>query len=180
MKYDYDVFHKIWSASPAFINIQKIFTLNFKAENQTQNTITIVTNPFCGPCFKTHNQLEQYFNSVYKNLNIKIIFAVYPSIDSKSDRYMVAKRIVALYKYKGAETAHDALKDWFRDSGNFNRFKEWSDRHYIENEDVDDILLESERWCKENKIKKTPTIILNNKELPHFYDLSDIRYFVDL
>lgn len=41
---------------------------------------------------------------------------------------------------------------------------------------VDDVILKHINWVKEVRIKKTPTIFVNGKELPEEYSISDLKY----
>ena len=57
----------------------EISTIDSKAffvfgDEKANNTLTLVTNPGCGPCAKQHEKLEHYMNDCYEDLKINIIF----------------------------------------------------------------------------------------------------------
>ena len=95
-----------------------------------------------------------------------------------SDAYKVAKRIISLYLFIGQETALKAMEDWY-DENNPKTYTDWSAIYPVENDNVDDILALQRHWCEDNKIEFTPTIIINEKQLPKYYQVSDLKYFID-
>jgi Thioredoxin len=139
-------------------------------------TLTIVTNPTCAPCANTHKKLESYLKGAYSNLNINIIFST-PMNDINSTRYKVTKKILQIFKQKGSVIAIQALETWFND--NKKDFDKWDKEFIVENCEVSDMMTTHLNWCIANKIKYTPTIILNGVEIPDIYTVSDVKHFLD-
>ena len=177
IKYDSSVFEQLLQSNKS-LNTNGSEALNMYGGMEAQNSITIVTSPTCKPCFRTHRQLADYINGSYDNYQINIIFLVYASVGMTSDAYKVAKRIISLYLFIGQETALKAMEDWY-DENNPKTYTDWSAIYPVENDNVDDILALQRHWCEDNKIEFTPTIIINEKQLPKYYQVSDLKYFID-
>ena len=159
----------------------EIPTINSKAffvfgDETANNTLTLVTNPGCGPCAKQHEKLEQYMNGCYEDLKINIIFSIgqYYTLHD-SEIYKVAKRISAIYKYEGSKNALQCLNDWYVLNMPYD---ELIAKYPVENEDVDDLLSSHFNWCEKNKILYTPTILFNERELSKHYSIDDIKYMM--
>jgi uncharacterized membrane protein len=178
LKYDSDVFNRLWAANPIIPN-DKEGPLSILSNSEATNNITIVTTPRCPPCFVAHQQLEDYIKGNYEHLTINLVFAVNPATEKDTDAYKIAKRIVALHKYQGRTVANQATFDWYDMNKEFKDFNEWAANYPVENEDVDEQLAAFETWRKSNKITHTPTIIFNGRKIPSFYNVADLRYFMN-
>lgn len=145
-------------------------------EKTAKNTLTLVTNPGCGPCAKRHEELIQYMNGCYEDLKINIIFSLgqyYSRHDSEI--YKVGKRISAIYKYQSSDKAMHCLDDWYILNMPYEKLIV---KYPVENEDVDDLLSSHFEWCVKNEIQYTPTVIFNDRELPKNYSIDDIKYLM--
>ncbi len=178
LKYDSDVFNKLWLANP-IISSDDNRPLSILSNSEATNNITIVTTPRCPPCFAAHEQLEDYIKGNYGNLTIDLVFAVNPAEDKNTEAYKVAKRIVALHKYEGTTVANQAISDWYNINKKFKNFDDWAAKYPVSNEDVDEQLAAFDTWRKNNNIGHTPTIIFNGRKIPTFYNVADLRYFMN-
>ena len=177
IKYDATVFNQMLQMERS-LDIQNSGAISIFGDKNAANTLTIVTSPSCGPCFNTHNQLSDYLNGSYDNLKINIVFLIRHDSSQNTDEYKVVKRILALYRFKGQEAALKAMENWY-DNDSLKTYETWDILHPVENEAVEDMLLLQKEWCKKNKISFTPTRILNQKQLPKYYQVSDLKYFID-
>lgn len=177
IKYDATVFNQMLQMERS-LDIQNSSAINIFGDENAANTLTIVTSPSCAPCFNTHNQLSDYLNGSYDNLKINIVFLIRHNSSQNTDEYKVVKRILALYRFKGQEAALKAMENWY-DNDSLKTYETWDILHPVENEAVEDMLLLQKEWCKKNTISFTPTIILNQKQLPKYYQVSDLKYFID-
>ena len=159
------------------ISKANVAALHLLENDEAVNNITVVTNPGCKPCFAIHEQLEQYIDGCYSNISIDLVFAVKPSLDTHSDYYKVAKRIMALRKEQGKNSANKAIKDWFA-SDKMKTFEDWQINYPVENEDVEEELHGFEKWSDMNQINYTPTVFFNGRQLPKYYKVSDIKYLI--
>lgn len=128
-------------------------------------TITMITNPFCQPCAKTHSLIEELLEST-ENLNYQVIF----SVDDNDRISKVARLIMSLPKSEQGNALHDWFKDEDRD------IEKWQNRMGItENETAKETIAEHQIWCKTAKFQGTPTLYINGYEMPDLYLRSDLK-----
>lgn len=136
--------------------------------------IVKVCNPYCTPCAMVHPILDGILESSSK-IKLQIIFTV--SADNFDERNNPIKLFLALQE--SHQDVRKALVDWFKlENKNYNEFA----RQYS----VSDTLLNAQTnkiemmrgWCIKTKIWYTPTIFINNYQLPDIYTVTDLRYFL--
>ncbi len=136
---------------------------------EAEHTITMVTNPFCGPCAKTHTIVEQLLN---RNSKANIIFAC-DGVNGRATQ--VAIHILAL---TGQIKKVNALSDWYGQSQ--KNYDVWVKRHPVEMSDNDwTVITDRHRnWCIHAGITGTPTLYVDGYKLPMAYNLEDIRWIL--
>jgi uncharacterized membrane protein/protein-disulfide isomerase len=145
-------------------------------DKNAENSLTLVTNPGCGPCAKQHEKLEHYMNGCYEDLKINIIFSIGQFYNlPDSEIYKITKRIAAIYKHQGAKNTLNCLDDWYISN---MPFEEFMAKYPVENENAADLLSSHYDWCEKNNIQYTPTILFNDRELPKHYEIEDIKYLM--
>jgi uncharacterized membrane protein len=177
IKYDSALFNQLLESEKSY-NTEGALSLSVLENEEATNSIVVVTNPLCNPCFKTHHQITDYTNGCYDNYQINLIFMIRDYSDTNSEDYKIVKRILALHRYKGQEATLQALEGWY-DSDNQKTYSNWEILHPVAKEDVDDLILSQKGWCEKNTISFTPTVIVNQKQLPKYYQVSDLKYFLD-
>ncbi len=175
VKFNKSIIDFSWQNSKKLDTISSIGLKLLDHENATQN-LTIVTNPTCNPCAKTHKKLESYLKGTYNNLDINIIFST-PMHNTDSNRYKVTRKMIQIHKQKGTKIALQALDEWFND--NEKDFEKWNKKFVVEDIDVSDTMTEHYNWCVSSDISYTPTIVLNGVEIPAIYTVSDVKHFID-
>ena len=139
------------------------------------NTIIKVCNPYCGPCAKTHPQLEEVIKQ-NNNVNLKIIFT---ARNAEHDRSApVVKHLLAVAA-KGIESkTQQALDDWYlADKKDYEAF---AARYPIaEYPPLGDGGIEAmAQWCDEAEITHTPTIFINGYRLPENYGVEELKFIL--
>lgn len=165
----------------ASLEIQQDFYINNAAKKITfgnpeaKFTISVVTNPFCEPCSRTHVQLEKLLALYRDEIAIRIIFI--PS-NNDNERNLAIKHLMAIYLQKGALQAEKAYNYWYNSSK--NDIKQFISCFPADPNDPAVIeLFESHReWCETENIQFTPTVIINNHKLPEWYSIKDLRYLI--
>lgn len=139
-----------------------------------ENTITIISNPNCAPCKKAHQFIDAWIRT-NKNIRIKILFlndANEQKIETK-----VAQNIMALSLKNDVGFVEDAMRDWYENQADFNR---WIARYAVKiPETVKNAIQYQKDWCKTANITYTPTVLINGYKLPMPYKISDLKYLVD-
>ena len=74
-----------------------------------------------------------------------------------------------------------ALVDWFNlENKNYNEFAgQYSVSDTLLNAQTNKMELMRD-WCINTKIRYTPTIFVNNYQLPDIYTVTDLRYFLSV
>lgn len=151
---------------PSISGIQPIHLGNPGANN----TILMVSNPFCKPCAKAHEDLEKIIKD---NPHIKVEIVVLTCGDTDGKRLDVAQHLLAL-QASSNKTAN-ALVDWYAEG--INNIESWKKKYPI-TEVEPQYFIEMAKahcdWCFFANITATPTFFINGFEKPSIYELSDI------
>lgn len=138
--------------------------------------IVKVCNPYCTPCAMVHPILDGILESSSK-IKLQIIFTV--AADNFDKRNNPIKLFLALQE--SHQDVRKALVDWFKlENKDYDEF--------IRQYSVSDTLLGAQTnkmemmraWCIETNIRYTPTIFINNYQLPDIYTVTDLRYFLSV
>ena len=132
---------------------------------EAEHTITMVTNPFCGPCATMHSQLEHVL-SRNANINVAIIFT-----GNSEKGQQVAAHAIAL---AGQNAAGVALTDWYGQSA--KHYDEWAKRYPVDLVEpaCSEIAERHRQWCDLAGITETPTLYVDGYKLPGMYTVSEL------
>jgi len=143
--------------------------------------ITVACNPYCGPCAKAHQVLNNLVE-VDKELGLTVRFTIYSSI--KEDKKTKAVEFIyQLIETRRAISTENELiqyqKKLLNDGFEWMDFEKFKSKYSIlRNFDVNDSLKKHETWGRETNIKFTPTIFLNGYELPKVYNIEDLKFMI--
>lgn len=172
-KYNTELFNRILSNQHKYILNDDLLPIVL-GNPQARTIITIVSNPFCGPCAAVHNDLEELL-SFKPDIQVKIIFVSKRSWLS-TDKYFVVRHLVALAQ-SDSNTARTALKDWYKSS---EKEYQMLVKKYptFDLERANTAIDKQHQWCEEANIEFTPTIMLNGYKVPDPYKLDDLKYLL--
>jgi protein-disulfide isomerase/uncharacterized membrane protein len=139
-------------------------------------TVTMVTNPYCGPCASAHGKLEELVDKYGEHFKMVTVFTAGEAEDDH--RRKVARQMIGIYRQKGKEAAHEAYHDWY--TSNAKDFDVWAAKYPIDNNEpgLNDTVESHRKWCDEVHIEFTPTIFVNGYQLPEAYQVDDLKYFI--
>lgn len=138
-----------------------------------KNEIIKVCNPYCGPCSKAHPELE-YIIKHNPDVKVRIIFTA--SGEENDYRTAPVLHFLALSEMYGNDFLSKAIDDWYLSEK--KDYKEFAKKYPI-NEDLkgqNEKIYAMFNWCKSMKIRVTPTIYINGRELPEGYHISELNY----
>lgn len=145
-------------------------------EAEAQHTLVVVTNPYCGPCAKAHQQLEELM-AIHPKLCIYLIFTT-----CTEERIKQVVGFLLSLKSSPTEIFTNALNQWYSQSD--KDFYRWSQLfpsiQNLPTSNVDAVMDAHCVWTYEAKIKGTPTIFLNGNQLPAIYSLTDLKYLLSI
>jgi len=139
------------------------------------NTLIKVCNPYCGPCAKAHPKIDKLLEEI-PNLRVKIIFTAHNKPEEPA--YKPVSHLLAINEKKNEIKIMQALDDWYlAEKKDYDFFA----RKYPMNGELTkqgNKIEAMEKWCKEVDINFTPTIFINNNQLPDAYSIEDLQYFL--
>ena len=140
-----------------------------------ETTITMVSNPFCGPCAKAHETLDKWLKT-RDDIKVKIIFTTRNDVDNEKAK--VAQHVWALSLLNDVKLVENALNDWYTLGD--KKYEAWAKKYPVEfNGDMNNIAQQQQNaWFDLAEIKVTPTILLNGYKLPEPYKLEDIKHLL--
>lgn len=138
--------------------------------------ITMVTNPYCGPCAAMHERLRKLLAQYRDYMQFQTIYAV--SRNENDERNVAIKQLIGTYLAYGSDEAEVIYTHWYngrdRDFEAFARL--WIVD--IENDQVQRIFQAHKQWCNEVRIEATPSIYINGYPLPDWYEVEDLKFFI--
>lgn len=139
---------------------------------EAKHEIIKVCNPYCGPCAKAHPELEHIINT-NKDVKIRIIFTA--SGEEEDIRTAPVAHLLAIQQKMDADTLRKAVNYWYL-SKDYDLFY----KKYPENGELNqqkDKIYAMRDWCNAMKIRATPTIYIDGRELPDSYSVSELKNF---
>jgi len=174
-KYNIDLFGKLLSTQPKYASPDPSWSLVLGNTENPSNIITIVSNPYCNPCNKAHETIEELLTSK-KNLQVRFVFA-FNKMEDDDIRMIVAQHLLMLDAITDKKLVREAMNEWYIKKQ--KKFDSWKEKYpaSINNESTILKLQKNLDWLKLTEITATPTVLVNGYKLPYPYVLSDLKYF---
>ncbi|MES2650772.1 MAG: thioredoxin domain-containing protein [Bacteroidota bacterium] len=173
-KYNSELFNQALTNQPRYAIPDELMPVVLGNPN-AETTITMVSNPFCGPCAKAHETLDQWLKT-RDDIKIKVIFTT--SNHDDDEKTKVSRHVSALSLLNDAKLLENALNDWYRQGD--KKYEAWAKRYPIAfNGEMNKVTEKQKEWCSMAEISSTPTILVNGYKLPDPYRLEDIKYLVE-
>ncbi|AQG80366.1 hypothetical protein AWR27_14170 [Spirosoma montaniterrae] len=130
-------------------------------------TLTVVSNPFCGPCADAHNVVEKILAVYPEDVRVIERFAG-NSRDESSETNYVARHLIGL---SGQAILPEALHDWYTHK-DFARLQ----ARYPANPAIDATTVHHQHmvWCDAVKVEYTPSVFINGRLLPDLFTINDL------
>jgi protein-disulfide isomerase len=172
-KYNNDLFKQALTSQPRYTVSDELLPIvigNARAET----VITVVSNPFCGPCSKAHKTIAEWLKT-RADIHLKVIFSTADHDHDSATK--MARHITALSLMKNQQVTENALNAWYDQSN--KEFENWAEQYPVEiNDTVAGVTEKHKAWCRMAEIAFTPTILINGYKLPEPYRLEDIKYLL--
>lgn len=138
-------------------------------------TIIKVCNPYCGPCAKAHQTLDEIMES-NKNIKMQLIFTA--SNDENDMRGIAAKHLLAINERNNTGEMRQALNDWYL--ANDKDYNAFADRYPLNGElkNQHTQIEHMSKWCNDAEITVTPTLFINGHRLPETYKIEELKYIL--
>lgn len=138
-----------------------------------KSEIIKVCNPYCGPCSKAHPEIEHIIKN-NKDVRLRIIFT---ATGNESDiKTNAVKLFLAVRDKYGEDRLKQLLDKWYgAESIKFENFEKEFNIN-VKEENYSSEILKMKNWCDKMKIRATPTIYINKKEMPNEYLISELKF----
>lgn len=134
--------------------------------HNAKNKILKVCNPYCAPCAKAHTPIEELLKA-NPDIQLQIIFTA--STEENDKKRLPVRHFLSIAANKDESALLQALSDWYlAEEKNYEPF---ALKYPMQEEpSVHDLNIAAmHNWCKVNDILHTPTIFINDYEIPEIY-----------
>jgi len=170
LKADEDVFKALLKKQPYYDTSDCDSIISF-GNPDSKLRLTILTNPYCNPCAKMNQRLEELLKLVGNNISVRYILSSFNEDLKSTNKYLIAAFLAELTTI---------FNDWF-EKGRDQRDDYFKDMSLdMENPKIEDEFQKHEAWIKKTQIKGTPTVLINGFQLSESYKIEDLRFFSDL
>ena len=174
LKANSDIFASMLSSQKRVVQWESNLGITL-GNDQAQNTVIKVCNPYCDPCSNAHPEIKKLLNES-QNVKVQIIYNTsYSGYDKGVEP---VRHFLAIHESNSQDHTKKALDDWY-----LNKNKNY--KTYALNHPVDaDLLAQDAKikkmhdWTVLNDVAFTPTYFFNGVQLPAQYGLSDLKYFL--
>jgi len=142
---------------------------------EASNIITMVTNPYCPPCSKTHKLLDELLEqNAY--VQARIVFTA--NNEDNDIKTPVSRHLMALNDLSDKTIVRKALHDWYEQKQ--KNYEAWAKVYPIKLEETEFYKIDRQhQWCEMAEVTATPTLVLNGYRLPDIYQLPDLKYMLE-
>lgn len=172
-KYNSELFKQVLTAQPHFKQPDQSWSIVLgKAE--ASNVITMVSNPYCTPCAKTHKLLNDIIDK-NDDVQARIVFTAQ---NTETDQQtQVTRHLMALNALPDKTLVKDALHNWYEQKQ--KNYDEWAKAYPVAIIETDYHKLDAQKaWCEMAEVAVTPTMLINGHLLPSNYQLTDLKYML--
>jgi len=173
-KYNGELFNKLLKEQPRYALPDESWCIVL-GNVEANNIITMVTNPYCPPCAKTHKLLEELLHQ-RGDVQARIVFT---ATNSDNDyKTPVARHMMALNDQADKATLRKAMDDWYEQKQ--KSYEIWAQTYPVELKESEFYKIDRQStWCKIAEVNATPTLLLNGHRLPELYQLTDLKYMLE-
>ena len=168
LKYNSSIFDFILNKSPRCDTHSITAGGLYFGNKDAKINITIISNPFCNPCAQMHKRLSEIKNS---NVRFQYIFTNF-----SKEMESVNKYLIGFYNKYGEEPTWNVLDKWFSSEVKDISFFDFIDFDYNTEKIMTDIH-KSREWLKSHPFMKTPTVLINGREVVWPYEIEDYTYY---
>ena len=136
------------------------------------NTLTVITNPFCGPCSQMHERIDEILAA---NPFLRVENIVLTGNEPNDKRTQIAACWLSLNE--NGQNVREAMDKWHKlgvkDVESYTREMACAiDQSQIER------VMASFQWANDAEVNSTPTMLLNGKRIPEPFQVEDLEYLL--
>jgi uncharacterized membrane protein/protein-disulfide isomerase len=174
-KYNIELFNKLLKEQAKYSIPGDDYTVVLGNLETPETIITIVTNPYCGPCTHAHQVLDELLYSK-GSIQVRYVFVFNNPYADDDKRMVVTRQLLALDKVADKATVSKAMSEWYKQKQ--KDFDTWAKKYPAPfDESITNKLEKQVNWRNIAEIRATPTILINGYKLPYPYTIADLKYF---
>lgn len=119
--------------------------------------------------------------SILPNLKIKIVFGLLTE-NHKTKDFIIVEHLIKIYLAEGRQEFLNAISfiyNQVREVELYDFYKKFPVSKNVSKETIMNMIASQKKWCDENGVKGTPSIIVNGYKLSNIFTLKDLRFFVE-
>lgn len=133
--------------------------------------VLIVCQPYCNPCAIAHKQIEELLKIYKENICLKIVW-----LANNENAMNAVNLIYDVVRTQPLQNSVHKIEEWFS-LMNFEIYsKENANQIFKINNQYN--LQEQKEWVADNGIDVTPTIFINNHQMPIHYSIDDFKIMI--
>ena len=172
-KYNTELFNRMLTAQPKYAQPDKQWCIVL-GNAEANNIITMVSNPYCNPCAKTHKLLDELL-AQRSDIQARVVFTANNTDGDITTP--ISRHLVALNELKDEIKIKQALNDWYEQKQ--KNYATWASLYPVILNDVVHSKIDKQHdWCQMAAVVATPTLLLNGYRLPDLYQLTDLKYML--
>jgi len=173
-KYNSELFNSMLNNQPRYTLPSEDWSIVL-GNTQASTSITMVSNPYCPPCSKTHKLLDELLEQ-RTDIQARIVFTA--NNNDEDIKTPVSRHLMALNQLKDREIIKKALNDWYEQKQ--KDYKAWAKVYPVELDETEYYKIDNQKaWCQMAEVTATPTLLLNGCRLPDLYQLPDLKYMLE-
>jgi hypothetical protein len=168
------IFNKLLTSQEQYIIPDDLLPIR-SGNSLAPNIISIVSNPYCGPCGQAHSKIHDLVNQ-RDDIQMATIFTTASQDDD--NRTLVARHLIRLNLSGNMQLAQHSLDEWYQLVHN-GGYQQWADKYPAEEDTRSHLIIEKQKdWCQQVDVRFTPTILINGYKLPNPYTIDDLQYLL--
>jgi uncharacterized membrane protein len=173
-KYNTELFNKLLSEQPKYTTPDENWSIVL-GNPEADKIITMVTNPYCPPCAKTHNLLDELLDE-RDDIQARIVFTA--NNTERDLKTPISRHLMAINDHKDKTVVRKALHDWYEQKQ--KNYEDFAKAYPVELKEKQYYKIDKQRdWCQLAEVTATPTLLLNGYRLPQLYQLPDLKYMLE-
>jgi protein-disulfide isomerase/uncharacterized membrane protein/predicted double-glycine peptidase len=172
-KYNTDLFNTALKEQPKYAVPAEDWSIVL-GNVEADHIITMVSNPYCPPCAKTHHALDEWLNH-NSDIQVRLVFTA--SNTDADIKTPVTRHLMALNELPDKNKVKQALNDWYGQKQ--KDYQAWAKVHPVTLDETKFHKLDRQQeWCNLAEVRATPTLLVNGHRLPDVYRIQDIKYLL--
>lgn len=159
----------------------KVEYMTVMGNSDARHCLTLVTNPFCKPCAKVHDQLNELIQEMSGQIRVNVVMIIH-GLGSQQIAKLI-RHITSLSITESPELFHKALDDWYKMDDKEGNYMKWIDKYPTSREvnyaQLDEKFRQQAIWLNEARLNVTPRVFVNGFMLPRVYTVTDLKYILD-